>query len=285
MLESPTWLTKEKVTIPETQEELIALAERLISDRTKFAPGEIPQKFSHPKYTSHKNYAFFPPLYYFGNGFIDVPTMNALRNGANTLVIGTGDAMLEKLFIEGFGINPQSLTSQDYQLTTQAEHGLANNKHTYNIFDKWPDFKNKFKIILFPEVLDKAAKENIGSKAGKIKPDTGLFRELKDLVPAYQTTDQISMDDHLLKFMAEVEKGELAWPVKTGAIKKALACLEEGGQIRISDSGNGYVNVDAQCAYLKIKLANSGHKLKIYTGDVKGGDIIIIEKLPRTQST
>ena len=104
------------------------------------------------KYKSVGKYFYFPVIeHYFQNApIIDPELVRDLRSGAKLLSIGVGAANLEKLLYEGFDLPKDAVVISDIKLDPHAMNSGLNTMQ-FDMTKKWPEFKERFTYILFPE--------------------------------------------------------------------------------------------------------------------------------------
>ncbi len=225
--------------LPHDQAELIRLAERIIAE--KFAPGEISRVDR--RTNTEEGYTFFDTLGFFKSGFITADVIKRLQSGATALSVGVGDAHLEKLLVEGFDINSSHIMLADRAdyMTTEAKYSTSP-QVTFDMTEEWPDFEQPFSLILFPESLEVVAFDQAKIKSPKSVWDT-VPEPIKQIREKLEEEKPISQEE-VAAYLAATDKVKPFLREKVAVIKRALGCLADSGEIRISDTGMPFGTFD-----------------------------------------
>lgn len=206
---------------------------------------------------SNNGYMFFSPSYYIRKGFLKQSDLDMLRDGGRMLTVGSGAAHLEKF------ISSQSVAKSQIHLS-DLETGLIVNQgfevSRFNMWKQWPQFRNKFDLIIFPESIfhDEIDFQTDANRAMKHDSDGGQNIDFLNRMGIYQLEE--SGKNYLFEAEAKYYYDNL--------FKKALDNLNQSGEIRATY----FHTPEHWITYLKEIAESDGKKLEV---DCENGSVLI----------
>ncbi len=167
-------------------------------------------------------YTYFTPKYFIDNGTIDRDLVTRMRHGAKLLTVGSGPAMLERTLL-GFSIPIENIHLADLELH-DAVANYSFPKHKFDMTKPWPDLKQKFDFIIFPESISILHMENSLSYTRPSKEDSEIIARI---------LSNNSNVDETKKFIKKTTTSPRQISI-FNALKNAINCLTENGEIRVS---------------------------------------------------
>ena len=240
------------------QEELTALAVRRMKEvfpKEDWHESTYFRKEGEVRCQGDKDYFYFSAPLYFSDGFVDASMISRLQAGARLLSVGVGEGHLERLLHLGFEIPQENIVIADYPGIHPRIKAKGFQECIFDMTKKWPDFKQRFDCVLFPESLN-IATLNYGKEM--------CDRFYEDIKRVTKLCDEGRLDelrdpevDFFLGLM-----GQDVPVVKTryDIVRKALANLNPRGEVRISSG----IKPPQQPAYIKLKLKKDGFKVSYH---------------------
>ena len=194
-------------------------------------------------------YIYFSAPSYFKDEFVDAKMINKLQKGASMLSVGVGEGHLERLLSLGFQIPKNQITITDYPSVHPKIKESGFKEYVFDMTKEWPDFKENFDYVLFPESLGVATMD-LGEEM--------CYRFFEDTIRINKLCKERRFDDFENSeaefFIGLMEKDVPVVKVRYAIICNALKVLNPGGEIRISHG----IKLPQQPAYMQLRLKKDG---------------------------
>lgn len=116
-------------------------------------------------YSPEGRYCYFSPSWHFKRKLVTSDILKDLRqNNKRILSVGSGPAYLERFLVRHFSIKPGQIVLSDIHDKNIPE-GFE--KYIFDMNGKWPEFKDTFDYVIFPESF--TAISTIANTGGEIK--------------------------------------------------------------------------------------------------------------------
>jgi len=199
-----------------------------------------------------KDYIYFSAPLYFKDGFVDAQMINRLQNEARILSVGVGEGHLERLLHLGLDIPQRNIAITDHPMIHPRIKAKGFREYVFDMTQEWPNLKQKFDYILFPESL------NIATLNYEKEICDRFFDEIKSITKLCEEGRLEEIKNSDADFFTDLMEQDVP-VVKTryNIIKQALRNLKTKGEVRISSG----IKLPQQPPYMKLKLKKEGTKV------------------------